>query len=114
MSQLLEDLQAVRRKIEDPEHWTSWAFARDRYGRPVGPRDSTAVSYCIYGAMGVVAGVTTTKRFVALSDCILPICPDPGWVNDTHGHAAILAVLDLAINLEKDPLYLSSSVRRAV
>ena len=51
MNQTLKDLQAVRELLAQPERWTQMAYARDAAGSQVPETSTTAVCFCLSGAI---------------------------------------------------------------
>jgi hypothetical protein len=97
--QILERSQAL---IEDEWHWCSGDLARDAQGFPVGPTDSNAKQRCALGALAAAAYHVTGDLRRARDMAITAMRPLIGstsltHINDIKGHAAVLALFDLAI-----------------
>ena len=43
--------------IQDQDHWTQYAFARDRQGRMISPQSPDAVKFCAFGAIECASGI---------------------------------------------------------
>lgn len=91
-------LTAARNLISDPNHWCQGAYARTVYGNPVGPAESSAVTWCAFGALNYLAadedGIALQKAEVALT---VACDGNAVFINDLVGHEAILAKFDEAI-----------------
>jgi hypothetical protein len=93
-------LRAARKLIEDPEHWTTAALARDANGKEVPPDAGEAVRWCAYGACVVVS---RSGLLMDLSQRALEKAASASGgggveaVNDNDGHAAVLELYDTAI-----------------
>jgi hypothetical protein len=61
MTQLQDDLSAVLVLLDSPAKWTKGKLARDAEGNrcPIWSKD--AVCWCIRGACGKIAGITSTE-----------------------------------------------------
>lgn len=46
-----EFLTAARALLTPPERWTKKAYARHKNGKPIGPTEGNAVSFCMTGAL---------------------------------------------------------------
>jgi len=101
-------LRRAKARIEDPDHWTTGAPARGADGEGMGGRDSSAVRWCALGALDVELGVFGGYRFRdrardrARAWAWLRQVAQPGTIssiNDTRGHAAVMAMYDEAIRL---------------
>lgn len=109
MSQLVDDLKAARKLIEEPKGWTQGQFARDSEGFPMLPHSPIAVCFCSIGAtlratMGHTPRSAATpgqrQRHIGALDLLrgfLPAHSDIVTFNDTHTHEEVLAVFDKAI-----------------
>lgn len=97
MTQLLEDLRAVRELIGVPERWTRGAFARAKDGDEVEPDDNEATCFCLLGAFCVVT--VTDKRYLAGIQSLG--IKDAAEFNDNVTHPEVLALLDKAIAAEE-------------
>ena len=106
-------LQSARDLIADPARWTRGAMARNRLGQSCSPHESEAVCYCSQGAISLKIYST---RFMRLNPVELIALKGNALIaldlaashlagkymtiasfNDTHTHAEVLAVFDLAI-----------------
>lgn len=103
------EIEVLRRALEiisDPVKWTQGTFARDQYGNSVAPDSPEACRWCALGAIdraakdiGVAEGVSSGSRDRLVVAAGGPIPP----INDTDGHAVILAAFDKAIASEVTP-----------
>jgi hypothetical protein len=86
----LEQLQATRALITAPERFTTKDMARDHRGRRCDPYAPEAYSWCVMGAWERATGCQAWL--------LRKLCDDEDItrVNDYHGHAAVLAMLDRA------------------
>ncbi|MDP9590618.1 UNVERIFIED_ORG: hypothetical protein J2W19_003182 [Shinella zoogloeoides] len=92
----LETLQNARELISDQKRWTQKAFARDASGNVVDSDDKAAVCFCAAGAITKAANnlhVAVRARH-AFREVARQSVLD---FNDSHTHAEVLAVFDLAI-----------------
>jgi hypothetical protein len=97
----LEILRAARAKIANPENWTQEAYARDSEGIPCDCLAPGAQKWCLFGAFKAVAPLTpevqqheTTRLLTAAAHT-----PFLAKFNDSHTHAEVLAIFDVAISL---------------
>jgi hypothetical protein len=88
-------LQRARDLIADPARWTRNAPARDANGARIGIRSPHATCWCAIGALG------KTSPDIDVSDAVTSLreaTRNPiTFVNDTQGHAAVLAMYDRAL-----------------
>lgn len=108
MTQLLDDLKAVRELLAVPERWTQNTHARGVKGAPVSPVGGMAVCWCIDGAALRVAGNQHSLRYREMDEAIGSACETvcyAFWNDRPHRtHADVLALLDKAIAAaEKQP-----------
>lgn len=106
MTQLLDDLKAVRELLSVPERWTKDSMARAADGKDIDYASRKARCWCLYGA----ATKVTNHELIRgrdLRDVIRNHIGGPGvtimtW-NDAPGrtHADVLALLDRAIAAEE-------------
>lgn len=89
-----QQLQATRELIADPSRWTQEVPARTKNGAECGAFDEAAVSWCVEGAWRRVTGSCDAFDLRCLLD------DEPMEINDEQGHAAVLALLDSAIERE--------------
>jgi hypothetical protein len=87
------DLLATRDLIADEDHWTHHTLARTASGKSCDPYDPKASAWCLVGAFARVAGGARNPESVLME----LLGENPAFVNDAHGHAAVLALLDRAI-----------------
>lgn len=96
----------ARKRINDPEHWTQGANARDKEGRVAWRGDSSATCWCAYGAVTTetrhISNVVARMRLVGLALIALRWQGDVMIYNDTHTHEQVLAVFDEAIALAEE------------
>ena len=97
----LEILKAARALITDPQRWTRDAYARDALGNRVESRSPHAVAWCASGAICAAAqGVSNNiqdRANEALAEQVGVAGVSISAVNDSCGHAYILAAYDRAI-----------------
>lgn len=90
-----EILIAARALIAAPEGWTQGEYARDADGCAVDPDNPDAVCFCALGAIE-----RACERGIDGDEAIQAIQRIVGLVagfNDTHTHAAVVAMFDEAI-----------------
>lgn len=99
-------LDAVRTLIMDPVHWTRHALARDAKGRPCLPNDERATAWDLVGAylrVCLTSATATDPLWRTASTVglrVMRAVAEPETletVNDLHGHAAVLEVVDEAL-----------------
>lgn len=95
-------LERARAMIEDERHWCRGDLARDAVGDPISPLDSSAEQRCALGALLAAAHETTHDPDRAHHLATTAMRPFAGatsltHINDAEGHAAVLALFDLAI-----------------
>jgi hypothetical protein len=88
--------------IADEEHWCRRHFAGDASGFPVSPTSATAIKWCGLGAVIAAAYQLTHDADAAYRVGYQALRPQYGsasliQVNDTRGHAAVLALFDEVI-----------------
>jgi hypothetical protein len=104
-----ELLVAVKAKLEDPDHWCKNAAARNKHGVAVLASDADACSWCMTGAISVVAGEDyddaryREARYLlleAIKDVTGLICITTEF-NDAPNrlHRTVMQVLDRAIEI---------------
>ena len=76
--------------IEDPNHWTTFALARDASGAACLPGSEDAVRFCARGALYRAARDICPDRSAALFKAVAWSLPWVALVNDLRGHAAVL------------------------
>lgn len=91
-----EVAEAVYEIIEDEQHWTKGALARTEEGTKTLPDDDDAVCWCLVGAVRLV---TKEKDFIVFREFWSAWCEHVSpagmsYVNDIHGHQAVLSGLD--------------------
>jgi hypothetical protein len=89
----------ARALIADEQHWCRGELALDANGMGVCPMSDEAEKRCGLGALIVAAYQITTDRREAINLAIKAMSPLHGsatlmHVNDTRGHAAVLALFD--------------------
>lgn len=106
---VLELLEAGRAIIADPAHWAQDTFAYDADGKEVWSTSPTAVCWCSVGVLHkVVSDVQTPSPLDGDLRCeaehmLSRASRKDGanqsiaWFNDSHTHAEVLAVWDIAI-----------------
>lgn len=96
-----EKLMAARALIIDETHWICGTLAGDSNYVEVPPLDPAAVCWCLQGALmkaydsEVTEVLPAWRRVVAVAEA--EYGEDPTVVNDRHGHAAVIKLLDHAI-----------------
>lgn len=95
MSQLHDDLVAVRQLLTPPERWTK-GQERGVFKAPDGTLQDC---WCLRGAMIEVAGEKYNARDYAMRQAIMAFTPDHTIIlfNDKARHADVLRVLDATI-----------------
>lgn len=98
----LQVLERARALIEDECHWCPGDLARDAFGYSVSPADSSAEQRCALGALVAAAAEFTRDPHLVHDLAMTAMRPLVGatsltHINDDEGHAAILALFDLAI-----------------
>jgi len=104
MTTPLEALRKARALLENPEHWTTGAFARDINGDMVTPSSGYAVAWCAEGAL-LVGSIYNQGAFKCLAEACTPT-PEggiPEYNDDLTDHPALLAWFDRAIKLAEAP-----------
>ena len=97
----------ARALIADPSHWTVGTLATTARGHPVAWHAGTARKWCAQGAIYRAAYdlIGDQKKAMRIgNDVMKSICPTR-WlsgaglatINDSQGHAAVLAVFDKAL-----------------
>jgi hypothetical protein len=91
-----QTLIAARALIEKPENWTQHRMSANKKGVSVPLDDPEATCFCSIGAISKIAGTLylTNTAVKALSKAM---DIHPGYYNDTHTHAEVLQMFDLAI-----------------
>jgi hypothetical protein len=95
-------LERARALIEDERHWCRGDLARDAMDVSVGPTDSNAERRCALGALVAAACEFTNDLHLAHELAMTAMRPFVGataltHINDAEGHAAVLALFDIAI-----------------
>lgn len=100
MSLIREILVDARKAIEDPEHWTQGACARDAQGNEVDETSRFAASWCAVGATYKALRAARQDMATQLIDALSRACnASISEYNDTHTHEEVLAMFDKAIEL---------------
>jgi hypothetical protein len=76
--------------IEDPNHWTTFALARDESGLACLPGSEIAVRFCARGALYRAACEICPDGSAALFKTVTWSLPWLALVNDFRGHTAVL------------------------
>jgi hypothetical protein len=92
-------IKRARALIEDERHWCRNELARDANGRSLDPTDRSAARRCGLGALIAAAYEITNDHRCAQELAIGALRLTCGSstlvnVNDTRGHAAVLALFD--------------------
>ena len=95
MTQLHDDLVAVRELLSDPVRWTKGVFARDSRGWPVNWGDNNAVAWCLEGACLKATNNKAHRLWWRLEEVGAFTCTS--LFNDAVEHPNVLALLDRAI-----------------
>jgi hypothetical protein len=95
-------VERARALIANESHWCRGEFALDANGSSVCPMSDAAVKRCGLGALIMAAYQITTDRQEAIGFAIKAMRPLHGsatlmHVNDSRGHAAVLALFDEVI-----------------
>jgi hypothetical protein len=95
----LQIVERARALIDDEQHWCRGELALDANGMGVCPMSDEAVKRCGLGALIMAAYQITTDRREAINLAIKAMRPLHGsatlmHVNDSRGHAAVLALFD--------------------
>jgi hypothetical protein len=95
-------VERARELIADEQHWCRGELALDANGLGVCPMSDEAVKRCSLGALIMAAYDITTDRREAINLAIKAMRPLHGsatlmQINDTRGHAAVLALFDEVI-----------------
>jgi hypothetical protein len=95
----IQIIEMARLLVQDEKKWCRSQMAFDSYGTPVCPTDDTASKWCAYGALVAAAhnmagdsGRAIDLAAIAVKD--FGDCDALMRVNDTQGHAAVLALFD--------------------
>lgn len=112
-----EMLRAARKRIEDPDHWTTGVIARNRAGDECDPDSPAAARWCALGSIWCERKLTLRSedtdlatRFLEEAACEIrdtqpelvakrSAQPVEAQVNDELGHEATLRMYDRAIEL---------------
>jgi hypothetical protein len=98
----------ARALIADPARWTQRMYASTASGQKVAWYDPSAAKWCAVGALYRAAydllgdAKEATRIGNAAAKCIRPRCRFRGGLpamNDTQGHAAVLAAFDEALEV---------------
>jgi hypothetical protein len=98
----IQIVERARTLIADEEHWCRRNLANDVNGVPISPTSDRAVKWCGLGAV-IAAAYQVTHDFDAADQLgYEALRPRYGaatliHVNDTRGHAAVLALFDEVI-----------------
>jgi hypothetical protein len=98
----LQIIEMARALITDESHWCRGELALDANGMGVCPMSDEAEKRCGLGALIMAAYQITTDRREAINLAIKAMRPLHGsatlmHVNDSRGHAAVLALFDEVI-----------------
>lgn len=104
MSNLYQDLCAVRELLADEAHWNQRYFACRRDGRACNSSDPEAFSYCLVGAVTTAA---FPQRYEVVRAAIVNAMPFPAQLvewNDApeRTHAEVIQLLGTAIAAAKE------------
>ena len=95
-------LERARTLIAEERHWCRGDLALDAGGQPVSPMDSSAKRRCALGALVAAAYEITSDPDLAHRLATTAVRPLAGatsltHINDSKGHAAVLALFNLAL-----------------
>lgn len=78
----LECLNKALEKLNHPDSWTKGTMARDEHGKPIGPKSTAAVSWCVIGALNSLrpTGYNRTKNWI---DIDISLCKLRGAILET-------------------------------
>ena len=98
----LQIVERARAFIEDKRHWCPGDLGRDAFGNSVSPIDSCAEQRCALGALVAAAFEFTGDSHLAYHLATTSMRPLVGatslaHINDEEGHAAVVALFDIAI-----------------
>ena len=98
----IQIVERARALIADEEHWCHRHFGEDANGYPVSPTSAAAIKWCALGAVIAAAYELTHNPDAAYEVGYQALRPRYGsasliHVNDTRGHAAVLALFDEVI-----------------
>lgn len=100
-----EILIAAKAKIQDPERWCRWWYARDENDLRVHHDDKEAVKWCSIGSLDSIT-YQNTKAKGFLATAAKEIAPRAGHpivrINDYRGHPTVMKMFDRAIELAKE------------
>lgn len=97
-------LRRLKKKIQNPKHWTQLAFARDINGQPVNEHNARAVCWCLAGAQLVTtlrdAGIAGYALYELIGNATY-MWHEEGQrraiFNDNHTHGEVMELLDISI-----------------
>jgi hypothetical protein len=94
-------LALAQSRIADPKHWCRQTLARTKRGKPIGPCCAGAAQWCAAGAVEAVTCGSKRDTFDVHETlhraARTKYNRDYVYVNDIHGHAAIMELYDIAI-----------------
>jgi hypothetical protein len=98
----IQVLETARALIADERRWCPGDLARDARGLAVSPIHSSAVQRCALGALVAAAHELTSDPASACHLATAAMRPLVGatsltHINDAEGHAAVVALFDLAL-----------------
>lgn len=115
LSTTLDALTRAYTRIATPDHWTTGTTARTAHGVSVSVQDDRATQFCAVGALYAGWGWmdpldprALDGSLRALDAAALPFTPET--INDTAGHAAVLALYCAAIAATAFPFALPRTV----
>lgn len=99
-------LRRLKKKIQNPKHWTQGAYARDKHGNYVYKRSKEAVCWCLVGAQLVTAlrvnqtGIAGYALYELIGNATY-MWHEEGQrraiFNDNHTHGEVMELLDISI-----------------
>lgn len=91
-------LRSAKRAISKEKHWTQEALARDSRGTEVPVLSDSAKCFCMIGA--IQAARATDDDYAGAIQCLRKATGINVYAfNDSHGHKAVLAAFDKAIEI---------------
>jgi hypothetical protein len=91
----VEILKAAKALITDEKNWAQGCIARSASGEEVGALNPTACRFC---AVGAIQKVATDESRIPVIDILRSLAKGSvSFFNDSHSHAEVLSLFDLAI-----------------
>jgi hypothetical protein len=102
---LRDNLLALRNLLTEEEHFAQRTYARDSQGKAIDLDNPLACKFCIYGGLALVMGTKIDPACDSDAGHLIRTVAynlyrdSPVAVNDRQGHAAVLRVIDAAIEM---------------